>query len=259
MPWKDLRCHFVEIDVRKRLENLGKHSSSQNGDFTGYKQWYVLLVKIGLGRFGIPSTIRYHHLPDHLSSYIIIHLFYFRGWNTPLYFHQPIPMGIFGTSVATSGSRGFLACGLIIRVIFCAASGPSPNMSSVAFLSWATTWLRSRSEFFFWKKNYGSIMVMYQPLTLGVPPNHPFQWGVPWNKSSSYWGIPILGNFHMEIWKSIAWKKLRTSDDVGWLIFVLKGNSEAQSTTSDAANYRIVGCISHSCSYIVPLNPIKSQ
>jgi hypothetical protein len=36
--------------------------------------------------------------------------------------------------------NGEPACGLIIRVIFCAASGPSPNMSSVAFFSWATTW-----------------------------------------------------------------------------------------------------------------------
>ena len=37
------------------------------------------------------------------------------------------------------------------------------------------------------------VMIWRFP-TMGVPPNHPFLSGFPWNEPSSYWGTPILGS-----------------------------------------------------------------
>ena len=45
------------------------------------------------------------------------------------------------------------------------------------------------------KKRY---RYLYMEVSIGVPPNHPFWIGIFHYKPSSYWGIPMCANPHMD-------------------------------------------------------------
>jgi hypothetical protein len=45
---------------------------------------------------------------------------------------------------------------------------------------------------------------------IGVPPNHPIQSDFPWNKASSFWGTPSLGNPHWTVWDIKTFRHLNS-------------------------------------------------